>query len=91
MSILHAAELAAGILGAKVIEHQPVRDEVRDAWATTDKSARLLEYQDTTPMATGSGRCGSGLAKLQNDYQNGGVYVAGIRDPPEPSDFRRPS
>lgn len=56
VTILHAAELTAGIVGARAIEHRPAREEVRDAWATAEKSARLLAYRDATPLAVGVAR-----------------------------------
>jgi nucleoside-diphosphate-sugar epimerase len=55
-TILRAAELVAGITGAPAIEHLPTRYEVRDAWATVEKSARLLLYRDATSLEDGARR-----------------------------------
>lgn len=53
IEIGQAAELVAGVIGADSIEHLPARHEVRDAWCTTERSARLLEYRDSVSLELG--------------------------------------
>ena len=55
-SILGAAELAAGILGASAIEHVPGRHEVRESYCTTERSEALLGYRDQTTLRDGLAR-----------------------------------
>lgn len=54
-TIMDAALLTAEITGATGIAYQPERHEVKDAWATVEKSQRLLGYRDRTPLALGLG------------------------------------
>jgi UDP-glucose 4-epimerase len=52
-SINDAAGVAMPIIGASEIEYLPARREVKDSWATTEKSQRLLGYRDETPLDAG--------------------------------------
>lgn len=52
-SILGAAELTAGIVGASAIEHVPGRHEVAESYCTTAKSEALLDYRDRTTLRAG--------------------------------------
>lgn len=53
VSIHEAADLCRDMLPGARIEHCEPRHEVADAWCTTEKSRRLLGYEDRTPLADG--------------------------------------
>lgn len=52
-SILGAAELTAGIVGACAIEHVAGRHEVKESYCTTEKSEALLGFKDRTRLVDG--------------------------------------
>lgn len=53
VSILDVAHIIQDMLPSAQLEHCEPRHEVQYAWCTTEKSQRLLEYQDLTPLHVG--------------------------------------
>ncbi len=54
VTILEAAETLRDVIGPNVrLEHCQGRHEVREAWCTVDRSRRLLDYADRTPLSVG--------------------------------------
>lgn len=53
ISIRRAAEMIAGMLPGATIEHMEPRHEVRYAWCTTEKSERVLGYEERVPLEIG--------------------------------------
>lgn len=56
VTLRHMADLIRDMLSGVTVEFREARHEVRDAWCTTDKSERLLEYADHMPAASGLSR-----------------------------------
>lgn len=53
VSINEAAACLQAVMGGGTLEHREPRHEVRDAWCTTQKSERLLGYEEQTCLPRG--------------------------------------